>query len=76
MFKSWRRRLKEKKKSVLSQIIEGNTIPTFVINKEHIVTHWNKALGMITGYSADEVIGTKNNGWPSTQRKDRLWPIL
>ena len=29
----------------LSQIIEGSTIPTFVINKEHIVTHWNKAMG-------------------------------
>ncbi|MBT8363875.1 MAG: hypothetical protein KJP23_04160, partial [Deltaproteobacteria bacterium] len=25
----------------LSQIIEGSTIPTFVLNQDHIVTHWN-----------------------------------
>ena len=27
-----------------SQIIQGSTIPTFVINESHRVTHWNKAL--------------------------------
>ena len=33
----------------LSQIIQGNTIPTFVINKDHIVTHWNWACEKLTG---------------------------
>ena len=32
----------ESEKAV-SQIIEGSTIPTFVLNKDHVVTHWNKA---------------------------------
>ena len=27
----------------MSQIIQGSTIPTFVVNKYHIVTHWNSA---------------------------------
>ena len=38
-----------------SQIIQGSTIPTFVINKNHIVTHWNKALEKMTGMLAGEV---------------------
>ncbi len=42
----------------LSQIIQGSMIPTFVINQEHIVTHWNRALEKITGYTADNIVGT------------------
>ena len=46
----------------LSQIINGSMIPTFVINKEHIVTHWNRAMEKITGYAADGIVGT-NRQW-------------
>ena len=46
----------------LSQIIHGSTIPTFVIDKEHMVTHWNRACEMLTGFSAKEIVGT-NNQW-------------
>ena len=46
----------------LSQIIQGNTIPTFVINKDHIVTHWNRACENLTGYKAEEIVGT-NKQW-------------
>ena len=46
----------------LEQIIQGTTIPTFVINKDHIVTHWNKALERLSGKSADEIVGT-NRQW-------------
>ncbi len=46
----------------LSQIIEGNTIPTFVINKHHMVTHWNRACENLTGYKAGEIVGT-NKQW-------------
>ena len=45
----------------LSQIIQGNTIPTFVINKDHIVTHWNRACERLTGYKAEEIVGTKGS---------------
>jgi PAS domain S-box-containing protein len=47
-----------------SQIIQGSTIPTFVINKDHVVTHWNKALEKLSGRSADEVVGTRGQWAP------------
>jgi PAS domain S-box-containing protein len=52
------------KERTQTQIIQGSTIPTFVINKEHIVTHWNKALENLTGRSAREIVGT-NRQWDS-----------
>jgi len=48
----------------LSQIIQGNTIPTFVINKDHIVTHWNRACERLTGYKAEEIVGTDKQWLP------------
>ncbi len=53
-----------------SQIIQGSTIPTFVINKEHIVTHWNKALEKLSGRPADEVVGT-NQQWAPFWQSER-----
>ncbi len=46
----------------LSQIINGSMIPTFVINQDHIVTHWNRALEKLTGFAADGIVGT-NKQW-------------
>ncbi|MFP3975505.1 MAG: PAS domain S-box protein [Chloroflexota bacterium] len=48
----------------LSQIVNGSSVPTFVINNEHITTHWNKACKSLTGISATEVIGTKRQWQP------------
>ena len=53
----------------MSQIIQGSTIPTFVINKDHITTHWNKACEKLTGYSAEEIIGTDQHWKPSFDEK-------
>ncbi len=41
----------------LSQIIDGNSIPTFVLNKNHRITHWNKALARLSGLSSKEAVG-------------------
>ncbi|MBK5276613.1 MAG: PAS domain-containing methyl-accepting chemotaxis protein [Desulfuromonadales bacterium] len=41
------------------QIVEGSTIPTFVIDHEHVVTHWNLACEIITGLNAKAVVGTR-----------------
>lgn len=49
---------------VLSQIIDGNTIPTFIINKNHTITHWNKAMEKLSGYSSKSVIGTRRQWEP------------
>jgi PAS domain S-box-containing protein len=57
------RELAESEKT-LSQIIQGSTLPTFVINKDHVVTHWNGALEKLSGYSADEIVGTKKQSVP------------
>ncbi|MEJ2659794.1 MAG: PAS domain S-box protein [Desulfobacteraceae bacterium] len=48
----------------LSQIINGTSIPTFVIDKDHKVTHWNRACEKLTGFSAQEMVGTGNHWKP------------
>jgi PAS domain-containing protein len=41
-----------------SQIVEATAIPTFVINENHTVTHWNKALEKLTNIQTLEIVGT------------------
>ncbi len=43
----------------LSKIIDGSPVPTFVLDAEHVITHWNQACERIFGVSADEMIGTR-----------------
>ena len=43
----------------LSQIVEGNSIPTFVIERDHVITHWNRACENLSGFSAREMVGTR-----------------
>ena len=56
-------------KEKLSQIIGGSSVPTFVINSNHIITHWNKACENLTGFSADGMIGTKKHWSPFYPKK-------
>ncbi|WP_415897450.1 EAL and GGDEF domain-containing protein [Neptuniibacter sp. QD57_21] len=51
----------KKTQQQLSQMIVGNPIASFVINEEHIITHWNKACEILTGIPASSVIGTKDS---------------
>jgi diguanylate cyclase (GGDEF)-like protein/PAS domain S-box-containing protein len=44
---------------LLTEIIQGNPVPTFVIDAEHRVTHWNRACEEIIGIPAEAVIGTR-----------------
>ena len=44
----------------LSQILHGSSIPTFVIDENHTITHWNRACEVLTGYRAGEMVGTQN----------------
>jgi PAS domain S-box-containing protein len=52
------------KERTLYQIIEGSTIPTFVINQNHILTHWNRALEKLTSLPASQQIGTDRQWGP------------
>jgi PAS domain S-box-containing protein len=48
----------------LFQIVQGSSVPTLVIDKEHRVTHWNTACEKIIGIRAGEMIGTRNQWRP------------
>ncbi len=45
----------------LTQAIQGNSIPTFIIDNNHIVTHWNNACEKLLGFSGAEMIGTNKH---------------
>ncbi len=57
----------------LSRIIEGLSIATFVIDLNHVITHCNRAYEKLTGFSAEELIGTQNH-WKAFYPTQR--PIL
>ena len=46
----------------LSELLDGHPVATFVINHEHVITHWNKACEHLLGRSAHEMIGTSRHG--------------
>ncbi len=54
---------------MVAQIIDGSTIPTFVIDKTHQVTHWNHALEKLTGHAAADMVGTRNQWAPFYERQ-------
>ena len=55
---------------LLSGFIESSPIPAFVINSDHVVTHWNRALQRLSGISAPDVIGTKMH-WRAFYSRER-----
>ena len=76
LFESERKRSLETKRNLelfLAQIVDGDPVPTLVINAEHKVMHWNKACALITGVSAEEMIGT-NRHWSAFYANER--PIM
>ena len=44
----------------LTQIIESIPIPTFVLDREHVVIHYNPAIENLTGIAYDEISGTRD----------------
>ncbi|HQU90018.1 sensor domain-containing diguanylate cyclase [Denitromonas sp.] len=40
----------------MSQIVHGNPVPTFVIDVQHRITHWNQACARTTGRSEKEML--------------------
>ncbi|MDP5240400.1 ATP-binding protein [Uliginosibacterium sp. 31-16] len=47
---------------LLTEIIEGYPVGTFVLDKDHCVTHWNRACEVITGIPANHLIGSDDAG--------------
>ena len=54
----------------LSKIIDGSAIPSFVINNEHVVTHWNSAIEALSSTKREDVIGAKDH-WRAFYKEKR-----
>ncbi|MFP4001436.1 MAG: PAS domain S-box protein [Thermoplasmata archaeon] len=63
----------EETKNWLSGIIEGISVPAFVIDEDHKVTHWNRACEELTGLPKEEMIGTTET-WKAFYKEER--PVL
>ncbi|MFB9242014.1 PAS domain-containing protein [Massilia antarctica] len=46
----------------LSELLDGHPVATFVIDRQHTITHWNKACEHLLGWSTEAMIGTRNHG--------------
>jgi PAS domain-containing protein/DNA-binding CsgD family transcriptional regulator len=75
--------MKEKKKAIrpsckplvtdeqiLSSVILGSPIPTFVIDREHCVLYWNRALEELSKIPAAQILGTSQH-WRAFYSKER-----
>jgi len=63
----------EETRGFLSQIVDGSSVPTFVINHEHQITHWNRACEVLTGVAARDMIGTHEQ-WRAFYKSER--PVM
>jgi PAS domain S-box-containing protein len=61
------------KSTMNGQILQGSPVPTFVIDRNHFITHWNAACEQATGFAADEMVGTKKQ-WLVFSREEA--PVL
>ncbi len=61
--------LKDSEQS-LKTILYGSPIPAFVIDRDHKVLYWNKALEKFSGMGEDELIGT-NEQWKAFYSEKR-----
>jgi len=54
----------------LHSIIDGTAIPTFVIDREHRILYWNRALEALSAIPSREVLGTRQH-WRAFYRSER-----
>ncbi len=57
----------------LNAVIQGSPIPQFVIDRDHRVIYWNRALEELSGMRASEVVGT-NQQWKAFYPHER--PVM
>ncbi len=65
--------LQKRTEEMLSKITDGSPLPTFAINKEHKVTHWNIAIESLSGIKKGEIVGTDNQ-WQAFYNEKR--PVM
>ncbi len=54
----------------LLNLIQRSPIPTFLIDADRRVTHWNRALERLSGITADKVVGTRGH-WRAFYASER-----
>jgi PAS domain S-box-containing protein len=47
--------------TAVAEFFEGSPVPTFAIDCNHVITHWNHACELISGLSAADMVGTRNH---------------
>jgi len=57
----------------LEQLLDSSPVPTFVINAEHVITHWNKGCEQVIGIPASAMLGTRNQ-WRAFYARQR--PVM
>ena len=55
----------------LKAVIQGSPVPQFVIDQNHKIVYWNKALEEISGIKSTDVLGT-NKHWQAFYSTERL----
>lgn len=63
----------KKNQDLLFQIFRESSIPAFVIDANHVVTHYNKALEELTGIPSARIVGTRNQ-WQAFYKEKR--PVM
>lgn len=60
----------QEQKQFSENLLLNSTVPTFVLDPNHKVLMWNKALEELTGVKASDVIGTRNH-WSAFYERQR-----
>jgi PAS domain S-box-containing protein len=55
---------------LLHNMVQGFSIPTFVIGKDHKIIFWNRALEKLSNITADQIVGT-NQQWRAFYAEER-----
>ncbi|WP_299198916.1 sensor domain-containing diguanylate cyclase [uncultured Amphritea sp.] len=53
----------------VAELLDDIPIPAFIINKHHVITHWNASLEIASGLSANEIVGTQDQWRPFYKNK-------
>ncbi|WP_342117440.1 ATP-binding protein [Pseudoduganella sp. OTU4001] len=61
----------------LSELLDGHPVATFVIDNDHVITHWNKACEHLLGWGTQEMVGSNHHwrafyGWPRALLADLI----
>ncbi len=56
--------IKDKSGMQIKDMINGLPKPAFMIDKDHVITHWNPAMEELTGLSSEKQVGSTNQWAP------------